>query len=383
MLIYSILIYYCIVQHRMYTIVRTFRCKKVLIGDTGGYGHYVSSAKIAELVFNNNDNLILWIGWQKRFGSAKVSNFISNNLNLIDLSFDLSFLKWYNGTDKERQFISSKLKRKLIDKGIDARKLSDIYSAMESENNSSLSPQSQFCYQSICVGESPSVTDATIILRDRLEREYGIDFDSSLVIYLRDKGKNTKDVTNWGRIGSPWIEYIETLKFALNKKLNIFIIGDNNLDAIKFFKSQINSKLILNPNDLKIENSLFTTIATMCSKYYLGDMGGNNLLRSYVRKNSLIINGFPPNNLVPYSTISFKKIYFDNKEVINLTRSQINQIDKIELKAHNKNEIFKLFKFYFQDINKKIYDIRLKDVHKSKFYYSQKIEIKNSRVKIL
>jgi hypothetical protein len=379
MSLYSILIYYCILQFKIHKIVRQQGYQKVLIGDTGGYGHYASSVKIAEKIFQDEKNLILWIGWQKRFGSAKEAKLICPKLILIDLSFDSWCLKWYYGAEKQNQYISKKLRNKLVDKGYDVRILSEVYSNLETVKTAKFNrtSTSEFCYQSICYGNTPILPYTTVQLRASFERDFGIDFDSSLVIYLRDKGRNTKDITNWGRIGSPWLEYIKTIEFALSKKLNIFIIGDKNVKAIEYFKSKINSKLILNPKELNVRNSYFTTMATMCSKYYMGDMGGNNILRAYLRKKSLIINGFPTQNLIPYAMCAFKKIYYDGTTVSNLSILQINQIEKIKLINHSEDDILIYFKFYFQDIEHK-----LKNETKTIIYNSNIIEIVNGEVSI-
>ena len=384
MSLYCIWIYYCILQHKIHKIVSQQGYQKVLIGDTGGYGHYTSSVKIAEKIFQDEKNLILWIGWHKRFGSAKESKLICSKLYLIDLSFGLWILKWYYGSEKQYQYISKKLKSKLVDKGYDVRILSEVYLNLDivTDTNSIRTSTSEFCYQSICFGYTPDLPDTTVCLRQNFERDYEIDFNSSLVIYLRDKGKNTKDITNWGRIGSPWIEYVDTIEFALHKKLNIFIAGDNNVKAIEYFKSEINSKLILHPKELNVRNNYFTTLSTMCSKYYIGDMGGNNMLRAYLRKNSLIINGFPTQNLIPYTMIAFKKIYFDGTEVPDLTKLQINQIEKIKLVHHSKDEILKYFKYYFQNIENEFVENKSKNETKPRLYNSKIVEIKNGKVSI-
>jgi hypothetical protein len=208
-----------------------------------------------------------------------------------------------------------------------------------------------FLHESICLGSKPEYSEVMVKYRKNIENQLDIDFDNSVVIYSRRKGEKSRDISNYGRNGSEWSEYLPLLNYIISKKLHIILVGDKSKQCIKYFKDIINSNLLIgNSGDIE-DYQKFTMLATSNAKFYIGDQGGNNLIRALFRKKSLVINGFYGTEVLPFSFFAFKKI-IDNSTEIKKGSYRNDESSKFAtLASHNSIEILAFFQFYMDNIN--------------------------------
>jgi len=155
----------------------------------------------------------------------------------------------------------------------------------------------------------------------KLDNNKGFNLNKICTIYLRQKGKDHKDLSNSSRVGSSKKEYYALLKYLISKNYTILLVGDDlfSTSDLEIFKGRV-----LNFNSLKISKDLFQIFSFLNNQLYIGEAGGAQFFGLY-SKLSVGINFFPLGYAPPYNYILYKNVYKkNNKPISKIERASLN-----------------------------------------------------------
>jgi putative glycosyltransferase (TIGR04372 family) len=195
-------------------------------------------------------------------------------------------------------------------------------------------------------------------IRNRLNKAIS-SFDSAkqvrlCCLYLRQKGDNSADITDYMRVGSNLEAYLPAVKLLNRAGFQVLLTGDVLLNRKLYQECH---GLLVDAKNLGVKNDLFNLFAATEAEIFIGETGGGAWLPGLNGIPRLLLNGFPYGYGLPNSWVYYKTVRDPSGRLVHYSKLFSDHPFDYELEGmtiHNNSseEICEAVSSFIEDVSK-------------------------------
>lgn len=171
-------------------------------------------------------------------------------------------------------------------------------------------------------------------------------------MYLRQKGVNSEDITEWRRNGSPFENYMPAIRLLNRAGYRVLLTGDVGLSPSLYTEFD---GMLVDAQILQIDKMLFEIYAATEVDIFIGESGGGIWLPGINGIPRLLLNAFPFSTGMPGSWVYYKTATDLSGQLVHYTKLFTEHSYDYELKGmtlHNNNaeEIYNAVCCFIDDV---------------------------------